>query len=601
MERQGVGKLRILKKWMKETDFINGVVYAVPIILILFVCLYHLGDKQTIIITGDEYGYWAAGSYFAGLDWSEVTSINSYYGYGYGIILSFILRLTSSQIVAYQVAIVINAFFLCIIYLIAFQIIKELTYTEKIPNIIQVIIAFTVTMYTDNIYYTQYTLSETLIAVLYWLTLYLFVLMQKKVTFLRSVLFFIVLAYSFSVHMRTIGVLIVSVIMWLYIIWKQNKKIVRFVVLILLVFAVTLFLVVGIKAFYKQEYYSKIAGIQSDVNELSGQLGKIRYFLSLEGMYSFFNAFLGKVFYAITSSFLLVGTTVILFIERVKNCFSELKVKKKLIIDDRTLFLIYVLFSCISMMGICSLYMISYNQQFDLLTYGRYFSYTISPLIMVAIVFLYKKSFQKKIKILLWTSFFYLAIAIWINYIQDYKLLNSKTFIHNVFVASVMRFDYAENSLLILSLSAVLISGIFMFLISKQEKTGKNLLFAVAAGVLVTCWISCGQYVYKNGCLSWSILEQKSELNLCEYIQNNEIEDKLYYCYSENVLKVDILQFLLKENTVHCIRDLEEFEQLDIEGYLLTPAKTNYAETLLEQDYTLLAESMNLKLWSKFE
>ena len=35
----------------------------------------------------DEFGYWAVAGAILGYDWSEVTSIGSYYSYGYGALL----------------------------------------------------------------------------------------------------------------------------------------------------------------------------------------------------------------------------------------------------------------------------------------------------------------------------------------------------------------------------------------------------------------------------------------------------------------------------------------------------------------------------------
>lgn len=179
---------------------------SLPVILIMYICLYHLKDNLSLKIVADEYGYWANGAYFSGLDWSEITAYNPYYGYGYGIILGILLKIGLPSVLTYQSAIIINGIFLCGIYLIALRLVNEFSECREISLILKIGISFAVTVYTGNLYYTQYTMSEVLLALTYWGLILNAYMLLKKVNLVRCITFIVLASYGFIVHQRTIGV-----------------------------------------------------------------------------------------------------------------------------------------------------------------------------------------------------------------------------------------------------------------------------------------------------------------------------------------------------------------------------------------------------------
>ena len=70
----------------------------------MMLVLWHVSVNYYPKVFGDEYGYWGAAAYFAGIGWNDITSMNEYYGWSYGLIMSFILHfpLTSKECYVFE-------------------------------------------------------------------------------------------------------------------------------------------------------------------------------------------------------------------------------------------------------------------------------------------------------------------------------------------------------------------------------------------------------------------------------------------------------------------------------------------------------------------
>jgi len=582
-------------KWEK---ICMAILQVIPIFIILTICLYHLPDNKVIRIIGDEYGYWAAGSYIAGLDWSEITSVNAYYGYGYGFILAIILKLTSSMVTAYQVALILNVVFLCSIYFIALKLVKAFDGDNKIPWYMQIIISFSSIVYTSNVVYTQFTLTEVLLAFLYWLLVYLAYLLMQQLTFRRAILFEIVSVYSLCVHMRMVGIFVSCNLFLIYILWKNKCKLVKYLPLL----GLTVVLLIAfyiMKDLYQNAWYTGDNEAMLAVNEVSGQLGKIKYLFSLGGCLSFCTALLGKIFYAFSASFLIIGIVLIAFVKKIYLAKKEKKEE-----DQRNIFsmidalLLFLILSTFFMMVIGSISMIDYSGRFDLLTYGRYFEFTLSPLILVSLKYLYNVGIGN-IKGILFLIVGYLSTALFINQIQDYSLSKSNMFIVNTgIVSTLIKLGYHEGSFLFLAVRGVLVFIVVLCIILMHDEEIKRILYSTAMIIISVFWIHSALYGYRNACLSWSIPEQDAEMRLSEYIEQEQIGSQLYYYYLDDPWKADVLQFLLKNHTIHCIKDVAPFINNKQSGYILTPINTKIEKKLYKSGYSIIQETKLLKLWA---
>lgn len=577
--------------------FVN-LIYIIPVFIIMAVCLYHLHDNRIIKITGDEYGYWAAGGYLAGLDWSDVTSINAYYGYGYGFILAIILRCTSSMVTAYQAAVILNVFSLCCIYVIALKLVKAFSAECGMPWYLEIILSFTTAVYTSNVVYTQYTLSEALLAFLYWLLVYLAYLLLQRFTYVRALFFGFIAVYALSVHMRTVGILLVCCAFLVYLFCRNHVKLAKSLPVFGAI-AVLLIAFYALKSIYQGAWFAGGDDAVLAANEVSGQIGKLEYFLSAEGFLSFLTVLSGKLFSSLSSTLLVIGVGFAVFLRNicclVKGGIIE---KKQCVFSGMDRLLFFLVFSSLIMMGIGSLYMIEPSGRFDLLTYGRYFEFTLSPLILISFLYLYGSGIRQLLKYIVFIMVCYVPLSLFINHVQDYSLPKGNVFISCTGISStLMKLEYKEDAFLFFMTRGMAVFIVLLCIVFTDNGKWKRLLYSVALSAVGIFWIYSAMYNYRHGCLEWAVPMQEAELGLAEYIEKENIGDKLYYYYPEDILKADVLQFLLKDNEIQCIDEVSGFRDTHGTGYLLTPKQTGIGEELKSRGFRIVQETKLLKLW----
>lgn len=581
----------------KEKIF-SIIVFLIPAIVLATLCLYYIRDNQLIKICGDEFGYWAAGSWFAGYDWSEVQGINRYYGYGYGIILSFILRLTSNQTTAYQIALVLNAIMICIMYFMAVNILNILDNEKKLSNIMKVSIAVTSVLFSSNLYFTQFTMSETILTFCYWIIFYIFVLLLDKFTLPRMFAFYLFALASISIHLRTVGVLAICIIAGVLILCKHkvaNKRILS-IVIFLTLSSITVFL---LKKAYQNSYISKVIAY-SDANELTGQLGKIQFLFTKDGIKTFFEGVCGKLFYAINSTFLLSAIPIYVIFDSLKKCIKKCKKKERIAFRNIDLIITFLLTSTLLELLIDALYMIHYTNRFDLLTYGRYFEYTLTPLILIGIyvIIYYGKQIMRYILIL---NTFNLLLAIYTNQLQNYNI--AKTHVHmniSSFYEEFNMCSFAENSLLAIGLKSVFILIIFaLFIYFDKIQNHTKSIIVIGLMAISILWIKEAKFTYENGCLSWTMSFQEAEKALADNIVNTGIQDDLVYYNEGNYQRIMPLQFLLKESTIKVESDINIIEAKNYNYILSVSENKEGMGNLDETKYELIDQSKWLRLWKK--
>ena len=77
---------------------------AFQILLIMLIMIlvlgYGLGRIYGFVLFPDEFGYWAHAAGILGYDWSSITSLGSYYSFGYSVILIPIMALFNNAVIA---------------------------------------------------------------------------------------------------------------------------------------------------------------------------------------------------------------------------------------------------------------------------------------------------------------------------------------------------------------------------------------------------------------------------------------------------------------------------------------------------------------------
>lgn len=567
------------------------IIFCFPMIILLILCMYNFRDNLSIKIVGDEYGYWASGAYFAGLDWSEITSYNSYYSFGYGLWLALILKLNLSALVSYKIALVLNAIFLCGIYIIVNKLIKE--YCKEISFIFRIGISFAVTIYTSNLYYTQYTMSEVLIALLYWCIIYCSCKLLEKVTVRRVLIYVFLLIYLFIVHQRTIGVCFVSLLFLIYVL-VRNQTHPKWILLLGIVAIGIIGVFISMKTGYQDAFFKGGQGINLSGNDFSGQTSKLQYVLTPNGMWMFIKAYVGKIFYALSSTDLLAGVAVIIvFIELIQCIRNRALMNRKS--NNSIVLMCYLILNTAAMMAVGSVFMANYYSRYDVIIYGRYFDFTLSPLILIALVYMMLRNNKILYFCMPVLIVSYVVMAILINHTMVYQTDFSNLFINCPGVAdTILYLNCRKNALLFVALKEVITFLIFIYVYCFIKKNAIYKLIAIICYASVS--ICCDQYVYENGCLSWSLSQNLEEIELLDYIKSENIEKQLYYYIGDSVVNADYLQFLLKDHTIKVISDIEK---LDNKGYILTSKRSKISLELENLGYQIIESSKVLDLWKK--
>ena len=89
----------MLKRFFHRYKYQLIIFWAIVVVKTIF----NLSLSTLVQVTGaDEFGTIAGASYFAGLDWSNVVSHISYYGFGYSVLMAPIFLITDNPVVIFQ-------------------------------------------------------------------------------------------------------------------------------------------------------------------------------------------------------------------------------------------------------------------------------------------------------------------------------------------------------------------------------------------------------------------------------------------------------------------------------------------------------------------
>ncbi len=195
-------------------------------VLIFILATWRLDEIGQPIILSDEYGYWANSAYFLGQDWSSLTSRIGYYSYGYSLLL-IPIRILQAMFdwawgTMYGAAVILNSLMLVGGYVIAVRISKR--YFDTQNWIIRSAVCFVAFCYTSNIFYAHLTMTETTILFFFWMFLYILMKAIDNPNMLNHCLLAVVSVYLYTVHQRTIAILITAVIIVLYQKLFNNNK-----------------------------------------------------------------------------------------------------------------------------------------------------------------------------------------------------------------------------------------------------------------------------------------------------------------------------------------------------------------------------------------
>lgn len=531
-------------------------------LMLILACILFLGikEKMTIHVASDEFGYWTAASNFLGWNWSNSASLNTYYSFGYGAVLAVLLLLFKESVLAYKAALIINIVFILIAYLLWQKIFTRLCPEQKRSMII--LLSFCVSCYTCNYVNTKLTLSECflwfLFSLLTW-TLQQFVIFKKVKWLLLS---YIISAYMFMVHMRTIVILCALIIFTFgFCISNFGKKKTILYGLLFIFFVIA---AVFMEEFFKNQLITmQYTSSQTlSVNDVGGQVNKVRHLFSVEGIKQFVLNVCGRFYYLGYSTVLLIYFGLLFFIKKILALF-ETKDKNDIWIY------IFMLMSFTLALAISALYMgIVKGARTDVLFYGRYSEYVIVPILFFGII----EFLENVHRIKLFFTFFIIQTMLSILVIKTITYYEMRSLLDVSIPALFYLLRKNDNEISAYWLSVIVIA-LIVFLVCFITKNHNTRNFQIAVFVICLFFAYSGYMAYQ---ISDMHKHDEGYIEAYESVKSNSLdEENVFYCYDNNDfgtyshMIIDIIQFSMREKVIK-FKNVEDYNNIPMESIIIT-------------------------------
>lgn len=571
-----------MRLMVRMTKYKNMHIYILLIftVIIAILTFKEIKSNMCISIIGDEFGYWSGAAFLLDKPWRSVVSTNSYYGWGYGILLAPIMFFCKDNAsMMYQISIFLNGLMLCGVLFIVYS--AALKIFEDKNKIMCSIMAGAVTIFPSSIYEIFNSMPEILLALLTWFSFYLSIIMyeNKKCKLIYSYILIFIGAFAFSVHQRAIGLLVVN--LFIAILYYMQRNIHSFKkLLVLLSFLLCLIaMAVVIKNKYLGWLYSAASLEGSLENDFSSVITSKKDFLSFHAIKSLAISIIGKVYY--------FGSTTFLFgIVGIVSCFRNLKRN----LHEINLEYAFACLHLVQAVVISSVFMMGgFESRTDILIYGRYIEYAMMPLMLIGIIGLVRKKCTMKEACLIISIYLLLTIVVSKNIASD----SINTNMGNIFaLADAFCIKNMNNDVAIFynGLRAI-ITFVLTYLLIVKSKGNYTKSVAMLAIVFINVYTFIS--VYEGNTLLWQKKANECTLAVESYKQQKQEGDSLYIY--DGGIGTKMVQFLLPNE--ECIR-IDNPELVDEDALILTQYNKEN-EDKISNEHEIIYRNSIVILWRK--
>lgn len=384
--------MRNLIKSIKKPLKIGSVKQQVSIIVILALLLIiALGSKIPRLCTvwqlPDEAGYISNAVYFLKQDWGDVRAAMPYYGYGYSVFLMPLFLMGKTGVALIRSAATFNLLCLVIIYFLQIRIMKIL-YPEG-NQAYMAVIAFTTCLSPYLVNHVLGISAEVLLALWVWIIANLLYITIKSNKMVYYFLLAVCSAYIFFIHTRAV-VILGTVFLTLFItgIRYHRKDIIKKAVASILILGGAF----GILYMFKTSILNDASLLRLEKGEetIIGNLLTTTFFS--ERLLVFFNPqniirfLLGgaaRLFYTAYATGVMALYGIITLFKSVVKDQKNNEMNQEMIAAKGVKF--YFLSSAVLMITACVVGSYGLSDNWAYCFYGRYFEYTIIPLMCVGI------------------------------------------------------------------------------------------------------------------------------------------------------------------------------------------------------------------------
>lgn len=559
--------------------------YAAAAVMIFGIGIYQLMHISGMTMYPDEFGYWANAAEWLGFDWSEVVSLQSYYSFGYSILLWPFLACTRNPMLMYKSAVVLNIIIVYLHAVMLYQVTKELQEKEKQPHWLFCLMA---ACYPSLLFYMQFTLTESLLNFLFIVSIWALVKYSKTLKIGYGILFIVILTYSYFVHMRTVGILIAGILSVIVSVLcgaatkQQRKRLLVVLAIIVVCGLVLIFCGNGIKEGLQTNLYQNSDPQYLKVNDYGGQVGKIKALFTIGGMRDFLVSCVGKLFYLGVATFGTFYFGIWYLVKQVRKhpaCF-------------------YIVMAVIFTFGITAVFLM-YGGRTDSYLYGRYNEIFVPIVVYFGLYDMTKSRLLGRLALLItvlhggMTVLLVHAMAeanprnyqgyftVGFSYVLKERMPN---------VSDYVIYPYIAGSIVMLLL--MLVAGIFI-----RKKKLLVWYLALFVGLYGYTAVSAGgKYLYDHS------IDTADDMALAETVKEHldQEETVLFLLSNSDAHYVDILQFCLREHPLQVLSENSvEFGENNIENkadFVFT-YKNSVQKEILKELYTNEKETYHFNLY----
>lgn len=558
--------------------------YLLFIMLLCFcLCQYGLQRLFGFSLFPDEFGYWAPAAKMLGWDWSEATSLGSYYSFGYSLILTPVLYFVKDSITAYRAAVVLNMVMMCMgLYLLYCLMQKLFPGTEKERA---AIISGIAVLYPPWIFYMQMTMTEALLLFLYILICWIFICFLEKPRALTAVFLVLALVYIYFVHMRSIGIIAaggITLALWSIAGKSPGRR--RKTLLVLGALLCLFLLGLRMKNVMIDLLYHSSSREVLNYNDYSGQWFKLRYLLSPDGFKGFLAGCAAKVLYLGLATY---GLAYRGFYFALKKSVGAFRNRKKGTTDSLSYIWIFLMLASAAQFLVTAVYTIGSadkgNDRLDLFIHGRYSELMVPVLIAVGLVQLLK---SRRIWLgmavsMAGTALFTLAA---VRVVESSN--TGMTNIHGYMMVGMSYMLKEDGSRLTVYLwkawafGALLMGAVTLITVLYRKKQHMNWLLMVLIILEIGLGLQAGEhYIYNGNSFGYGDVRMADKVK--ELTESES--DRIIFINEGGTPYIEQVQFRLRERKVEVWdqQDLEkEWGSLQEKDKVLVEAESQYKERL---------------------
>lgn len=586
------GTMANCNKWIQKNQIF--VLFTIFSTIILCVSLSQIRSFDQIVVLNDEFGYWSIGALLSGKDWSSLTSQAPYYSYGYSFILMFLFWLVKTPLYMYKAAILLNFLFLVFSFALAYWCGSKVCNT--INKKLLLTICFAITLYSSNVAQVHISWTECFLWFLMWVVISSVISILMNPKSYKIIGFSILLVFLYTVHQRTLGIVISGIILILLLgIFKKVswKHVISFFLMFTILFVIQSIL----KDFFMANLFQNNELVAN--NDYSGQVGKFVLLFSWKGIIYFFQSLCGKIYYLGVSSFFVIYWGLFYVIEK---CLLYIKniIKKRQ--ENNDINLIYIFIACcfFSTLLITVIYTLAPGRV-DTLIYGRYNEFCIGILLLMGIY----KIFTTINHIWKQLLFFILTFVFAIIVNNALLLLNNNEYaaINSVGVSLFFSNQLSTLNVVFIALLYSVLLILMNFFILDSRLFIKNRIVGCYGFilVLVVSWFVAGEYVINSVIIPMQEEQSETILPLANSMKNYGDNYDLYYIKSDNTRDVNIeyFQYLLPDKSIYSI-DYDDINNLVKENNTFLLVQKGYKNTReILESFTIIDQNTRYYLLTK--